>query len=81
MKKAEIPKELLFRVNTEVRAISSKEYQVDKEGYRLPLKLKKPEKYIAYRLMEWKPPEEVKSIFDLKFIPVKNTGRVLVWRY
>jgi|GEM_PF-2928967 len=74
MKKAEIPKELLFRVNTEVRAISSKEYQVDKEGYRLPLKLKKPEKYIAYRLMEWKPPEEVKSIFDLKFIPVKKYG-------
>lgn len=74
MKKAEIPKEMLFRATTEVRAISSKEYQVDKEGYRLPLKLKKPEKYISYRLMEWKPPEEVKSIYDLKFIPVKKYG-------
>lgn len=74
MKKAEVPKELLYRVNPEVREIPSKDYLVDKEGYRLPLNLKKTEQNVSYRLMEWKPPEEVKSIYDLKIIPVKNYG-------
>ncbi|WP_198001154.1 NPCBM/NEW2 domain-containing protein [Gimesia fumaroli] len=74
MKSAEIPKEMLFRVNTEVRAISSQEYKVDKEGYRLPINLKKPESAVAYRLMEWSPPQEVNSIYELKYIPVKKYG-------
>lgn len=74
MKNAEVPKDLLFRRTTEVQAIPSKDYLIDKEGYRLPLNLKKPEKRVGYRLMEWKPPEEVKSIHDLKYIPVKKYG-------
>ncbi len=74
MKKTEIPKEMLYRVNDEVREIPSKEYLVDQEGYRLPLDLKKTESHVAYRLMEWKPPEEVKSMIDLKSIPVKKYG-------
>lgn len=74
IKNAEVPKEMLFRVNTEVRAIPSQEYKVDKEGYRLPLNLKKPEKAVAYRLMEWSPPQEVNSVYEMKYIPVKKYG-------
>ncbi len=74
MKKAEVPKEQLFRVNTEVREIASKEFKVDKEGYRLPIKIEKPEKYIAYRLMEWSHPVKVNSVHDLKAVPVKKYG-------
>ncbi|MCA9022908.1 MAG: NPCBM/NEW2 domain-containing protein, partial [Planctomycetaceae bacterium] len=74
MKKAEVPKEQLFRVNTEVRDIPATAYQVDKEGFRLPLKIEKPEKYVAYRLMEWSHPVEVKSVDDLKAVPVKKYG-------
>lgn len=76
MKKAKVPQELLFKVNQEVRAIPSKDYRVDKEGYRLPLDLKQKEKHIAYRLMEWKSPSQVKKLRDLKLIPVKNYGVV-----
>ncbi|MCA9016783.1 MAG: NPCBM/NEW2 domain-containing protein, partial [Planctomycetaceae bacterium] len=74
MKKAEIPKEMLYRVDAEVRAIPTRDYKVDKEGYRLPLDLKQPQSYVAYRLLEWKPPEEVKSLQDLGTIPVKRYG-------
>ncbi|WP_198000517.1 NPCBM/NEW2 domain-containing protein [Gimesia alba] len=74
MKNAEVPKSMLFRVGDEVRAIPSQEYKVDQEGYRLPLDLKKTQQYVSYRLMEWKPPEEVKSVYDLKFLPVKRYG-------
>ena len=74
MKSAEVPKELLYKGTAEVRAIPSKEYLIDKAGFRLPLNLKKPEKNVGYRLMEWKPPEDVKSIHDLKFIPIKKYG-------
>ncbi|WP_417391733.1 NPCBM/NEW2 domain-containing protein [Gimesia sp.] len=74
MKKAEVPKDQLFRVNAEVREIPSREYQVDEAGFRLPVKIEKPEKYIAYRLMEWSHPVEVKSVDDLKAVPVKRYG-------
>ncbi|MFH1302685.1 MAG: NPCBM/NEW2 domain-containing protein [Planctomycetota bacterium] len=74
MKNAEVPKEMLYRVNDEVRAIPSKDYLVDQEGFRLPLNLTKTEQYVAYRLMEWKPAEQVKSMQDLKSIPVKKYG-------
>ena len=76
IKKAVVPQGMLYRVNDEVRAIPTKDYQVDKEGFRLPLNIKKAESSIAYRLMEWKPPEEVKSIHDMKYIPVKKYGTV-----
>ncbi|HAH44103.1 MAG TPA: hypothetical protein DCM07_04475 [Planctomycetaceae bacterium] len=74
MKKAEVPKDQLFRVNAEVREIPSREYQVDEAGFRLPVKIEKPEKYIAYRLMEWSHPVDVKSVDDLKAVPVKRYG-------
>ena len=74
MKKAEVPKEQLFRVNTAVREIPASEYKIDEKGYRLPVKIEKPEKYIAYRLMEWSHPVKVKSMADLKAVPVKKYG-------
>tara|TARA_R110000868_G_scaffold411789_1_gene711065 strand:- start:22942 stop:24774 length:1833 start_codon:yes stop_codon:yes gene_type:complete len=74
MKKAEVPKEQLFRVNTAVREIPAIEYKIDEKGYRLPVKIEKPEKYIAYRLMEWSHPVKVKSMADLKAVPVKKYG-------
>ncbi|WP_197995672.1 NPCBM/NEW2 domain-containing protein [Gimesia algae] len=74
MKKAEVPQEQLFRVNTEVREIPAREFRLDAEGYRLPVKIEKPEKYIAYRLMEWSHPVSVKSVHDLKAVPVKKYG-------
>lgn len=76
IKKAAVPQGMLYRVDDKVRAIPSQKYQVDKEGYRLPLEIKKAQSSIAYRLMEWKPPKTVKSIHDLKYIPVKKYGTI-----
>jgi len=74
MKSAEVPSNLLYHGSADLRAIATKDYKVDKEGYRLSLNLKNPQKKVGYRLMEWKPPEEVKSSHDLKYIPVKSRG-------
>lgn len=71
---AEIPKEMLARVTEPIRKIPTREYRVDQEGYRLPVKVEKPEQYVAYRLLEWKKPEDVKSILDLISLPVKKYG-------
>ncbi|QDU11219.1 NPCBM/NEW2 domain-containing protein [Gimesia aquarii] len=76
IKKAVVPQGMLYRVNDEIRAIHPQNYQIDKEGYRLPITVKKAESSIAYQLMEWKPPKEVKSIHDLMHIPVKKYGTV-----
>ncbi|MDF1742646.1 MAG: NPCBM/NEW2 domain-containing protein [Gimesia sp.] len=74
MKSAEIPNNLLYNNSVEVRKVATKDYKVDKEGYRLPVNLKDAKRNVGYRLMEWKPPEEVKSSHDLKYIPVKKRG-------
>lgn len=74
MRNAEVPSSLLYHGTAEIREIPTKDYKVDKEGYRLPMILKKPEKRVGYRLMEWKPPEEVNSIHDLKYIPITRNG-------
>ncbi|QDV16288.1 NPCBM/NEW2 domain protein [Gimesia panareensis] len=74
LKNAEVPREMLSRVTDEVRKIATSEYRVDKAGFRLPLDVKQPERYVAYRLLEWKDPDAVKSILDLRYLPVKRYG-------
>lgn len=74
IKNAEVPREMLARVTDQVRKIATTEYRVDKAGFRLPLDVKQPRRYVAYRLLEWKNPDAVKTILDLRYLPVKRFG-------
>lgn len=74
IKNGEVPQQMLARVTEPVRKIPASAYRVDEAGYRLPLEIKQRERYVAYRLMEWKAPNAVKSILDLGYQPVKKYG-------
>lgn len=74
IKNAEVPREMLSRVTDQVRKISTREYRVDQAGFRLPIEVKQPQRYVAYRLMEWTDPAAVKSILDLRYLSVKKYG-------